>query len=152
MTELSENQVQTESTSIINHRSRSGFWFGVIILLTVIGIAGVGFFLFQQLREQQEDLGGEISRDYMKMVELTKQITGYQTQLAAIQRQLTDLNAEIAGKDDFYNKKLLKYPFRVNKKDIEIIFVTNENEMNVLSEQLGIEKNKLKIYNWKSKE
>ena len=109
MTESSENQVQTESTSIINHRSRSGFWFGVIILLTVIGIAGVGFFLFQQLREQQEDLGGEISRDDMKMVELTKQITGYQTQLAAIQRQLTDLNAEIAGKDDFYNKKLADF-------------------------------------------
>ena len=109
MTESSENQVQTESTSIINHRSRSGFWFGVIILLTVIGIAGVGFFLFQQLREQQEDLGGEISRDDMKMVELTKQITGYQTQLAAIQRQLTDLNAEIAGKDDFYNKKLTDF-------------------------------------------
>ena len=40
---------------------------------------------------------------------MSKQITGYQTQLAAIQKQLTDLNAELAGKDDFYNKKLTDF-------------------------------------------
>lgn len=106
MTESSENEIPIETVSINERRSRSGFWFGVIILLTLIGFAAVGFFLFYQLQKQQEDLGGEISKDDMKMVELTKQITGYQTQLGEIQKQLTNLTADIAGKEAFFNKRL----------------------------------------------
>ena len=110
MAELSENQEQIETISSAKmHRSRSGFWFGVIILLIVIGLAGGGYLLLQQIREEQEGLGGEISKDDLRLMELTKQITGYQSQLAAIQTQLANLDSDLSGKDNHFNKKLADF-------------------------------------------
>ncbi len=114
--EKSENPKQVEveaevkvATSSIEQRSRTGFLFGVIILLIVLGLAGGGFLLLQQLRDKQEGLGGEISKDDVRLMELTKQITGYQTQLAAIQTQLANLDSDISGKDNHFNKKLADF-------------------------------------------
>lgn len=106
MAELSEKQDQEVEVNEKLHRSRSGFWFGVIIVLVILAIAGIGFYLFQQLRSQQEDLGGSLNKGDMRIIELTKQISGYQSQLAAIQSHLSNLEAEIKGKDDQYHKAL----------------------------------------------
>ncbi len=88
------------------HRSRSGLWFGIIVLLIIISVAGVGFYLFQQLRSQQADLGGEVNKGDMQLIELSKQISGYQSQLAAIQSQLATVEANVAGKDAHFTKTL----------------------------------------------
>ena len=116
MAELSENQEQDEVEAVVEvatsstvQHSRTGFWFGVIILLIVIGLAGGGYLLLQQIRDKQEGLGGEISKDDLRMMELTKQITGYQTQLAAIQTHLANLDSDISGKDNHFNKKLADF-------------------------------------------
>ncbi|MDD5411391.1 MAG: uroporphyrinogen-III C-methyltransferase [Methylobacter sp.] len=121
MAELSEQQEQNVSennkASASAHapypppvgkanRSRNGFWFGVIVLLIIISVAGVGFYLFQQLRSQQADLGGEVNKGDMQLIELSKQISGYQAQLAAIQSQLATVEANVAGKDAHFTKTL----------------------------------------------
>ncbi|CAG1020675.1 hypothetical protein DOJK_00503, partial [Patescibacteria group bacterium] len=82
------------------HRSRSGFWFGVIILLIVIGLAGAGYYFLQSLRTKQEGLGGEVKG------EIAKQLQDYQAQLAAIQSQLANINKEMSSKDERFNKTL----------------------------------------------
>ncbi len=87
-------------------KSRTGAWIGLVILLIVLGLAGVGFLLFQQLRDKQQDLGGEISKDSQQMQELTRQISGYQEQLVAIQSQLSNLSAEVGHKETNFEKKL----------------------------------------------
>lgn len=84
----------------------SGAWFGVVILLIVIGVAGAGYFLLQQLRDKQQDLGGEISKETQQMMELTKQISGYQEQLVAIQNQLAGLSSNVANKEDNFEHRL----------------------------------------------
>lgn len=104
--ELSEKQDQETENNVKLHRSRSGFWFGVIIVVIILSIAGIGLYLFQQLRSQQEDLGGSLNKGDMRLIELTKQISGYQTQIAAIQKHLSNLEAEIKGKDDKYHQAL----------------------------------------------
>lgn len=124
MAELSEQQEQNVSennkaTSTAHasypppegkaHRSRSGLWFGIIVLLIIVGVAGVGFYLFQQLRSQQADLGGEVNKGDMQLIELSKQISGYQSQLAAIQSQLATLEADAAGKDAHFTKTLADF-------------------------------------------
>ena len=101
--ELSEQQEQDQGETKQTRRLRSGFWFGVIILLIIVGLAGAGFYLFTQLRDKQADLGGEVKG------QMSKQIADYQAQLVAIQSQLASLEANIAGKDNHYTKTLADF-------------------------------------------
>ena len=110
MAELSEQQEQEPGASNPARRSRSGFWFGVIILLIIAGLAGAGFYLFTQLRDQQQGLGGEVKG------EMSKQIADYQSQLTAIQSQLATLEANVAGKDTHYTKTLADFSQLHNEK------------------------------------
>lgn len=87
-------------------KSRNGAWFGLVIILIVLGLAGAGYLLLQQLRDKQQDLGGELSKDTQHMMELTKQISGYQAQLVAIQAQLSSLSSEVGNKETNYEHKL----------------------------------------------
>ena len=99
MAELTEQQEQQQGETKKPRRSHNGLWFGIIILI-VISLAAGGFYLFMQLRDRQEGLGGEVK------VELNKQIGDYQNQLTAIQSQLASLQADIAGKDTHFTKAL----------------------------------------------
>jgi uroporphyrin-III C-methyltransferase len=108
--ELSEQQEQDVGETKQARRSRSGFWFGVIILLTIIGLAGAGFYLFSQLRDKQKDLGGEVKG------EMSKQIADYQSQLVAIQSQLATVEANVAGKDTHFTKTLADFSQLHNDK------------------------------------
>ncbi|MDD1614166.1 MAG: uroporphyrinogen-III C-methyltransferase [Methylococcaceae bacterium] len=110
MAELSEQQEQDLGETKHARRSRSGFWFGVIILLIIIGLAGAGFYLFTQLRNQQEGLGGEVKG------QMSKQIADYQSQLVAIQSQLATIEANVAGKDTHFNKTLADFSQLHNEK------------------------------------
>ena len=110
MAELSEQQQQELGETKQARRSRSGFWFGVIILIIIIGLAGAGFYLFTQLRDQQEGLGGEVKG------QMSEQIADYQSQLVAIQTQLATLEANIAGKDTHFTKTLADFSQLHNEK------------------------------------
>lgn len=110
MAELSELQQEETGETKKARRSRSGFWFGVIILLIIMGVAGAGFYLFTQLRDRQEGLGGEVKG------EMSKQIADYQSQLVAIQQQLASLEADIAGKDTHFTKTLSDFSQLHNEK------------------------------------
>ena len=109
MAELSEQQEQNVSENSKARKSRSGLWFGIIMLLIIISVAGVGFYLFQQLRSQQDNLGGEVNKGDMQLIELSKQISGYQAQLAAIQSQLATVEADVAGKESHFTKTLADF-------------------------------------------
>ena len=110
MAELSEQQEQNLGDTKQARRSRSGFWFGVIILLIIIGLAGAGFYLFTQLRDEQKGLGGEVKG------EMSKQLDAYQSQLTAIQSQLAALESTIAGKDTHFTKTLADFSQLHNEK------------------------------------
>ncbi|MDD2800307.1 MAG: uroporphyrinogen-III C-methyltransferase [Methylococcales bacterium] len=114
--ELSEQQEQIAGEAIKVKRSRSGLWFGIIVLILTISIAGAGFYLFQQLRSQQENLGGELDKGDMQLLEVSKQISGYQSQLAAIQSQLATLEADAAGKNEHFTKTLANFSQLHNEK------------------------------------
>lgn len=106
MTELIEKQEQDVGKSKkARWWFRIEFWLGIIIVC----VAGAGFFLFQQLRSQQDNLGGELNKGDMQVIELSKQISGYQTQLAAIQSQLATVEADVAAKDAHFTKTLADF-------------------------------------------
>lgn len=130
MSELSEQQEQEAGKINTARRSRSGFWFGVIILLIVIGVAGAGFYLYTQLRARQEGLGGEVKG------QMSKQIYDYQSQLVAIQSQLAALQADIAGKDTHFTKTLDSFSQLHNQKLEAMRKEVNESILRI-QRQLG---------------
>ncbi|PPD50234.1 MAG: enzyme of heme biosynthesis [Methylobacter sp.] len=110
MAELGEQQKQEVGETIKAHRSRNGFWFSIIILLIIASVAGAGFYLFMQLRDRQEGLGGEVKG------QMSKQIADYQNQLTAIQNQLAALETDISSKDERFSKTLADFSLLHNEK------------------------------------
>jgi uncharacterized protein HemX len=100
VTELNEQQAQDLGDSKKAHRSKSGFWFGIIILLIVIGLAGFGFYLFQGLRDKQEDLGGAVKN------QVSKQISDSQTQIIEIRTQIERISNKVDSKDEHFTKAI----------------------------------------------
>jgi len=131
VTELSEKQEQHASENSKAHKSRSGLWFGIIMLLIIISLAGAGFYLFQQLRSQQADLGGEVNKGDMQLIELSKQISGYQAQLAAIQSQLATVEADVAGKESHFTQTLADFSKLHNER-----LDASRNELNTAITQV----------------
>ena len=86
--------------------SKSGVWFDVLILVIVFGLAGAGYLLLQQVRDEEQDLAGELGKDTQQLFELTKQISGYQEQLVAIQNHLSSLSSEVGSKESNFEAKL----------------------------------------------
>jgi uncharacterized protein HemX len=108
--ELSEQKELELGDSKSASHSSKGLWFGVIILLIIIGLAGAGFYFFSQLRDKQQDLGGEVKG------EMSKQIADYQSQLVAIQSQLASLESNVAGKDNHFTQTLADFSQLHNEK------------------------------------
>nr|WP_251827673.1 uroporphyrinogen-III C-methyltransferase [Methylovulum psychrotolerans] len=100
---MSGQQQEELGASTKVQRSRNGFWFGIIMLLIIASLAGAGFYLFTQLRDRQEGLGGEVKG------EMSKQLGDYQSQLAAIQSQLAALETNISNKDGHFTKTLADF-------------------------------------------
>jgi uncharacterized protein HemX len=117
-------------------RSRSGFWFGIIILLLVLTLAGGGFFLLQQLRDKQQDIGGNVNKSDQRTIELTKQITGYQSQISALQTQIASVDTEITGKDKHFNNKLADFS-KLHQEKMDNAIEKLTNSVAQVQRQLG---------------
>ncbi|MGR8934820.1 MAG: uroporphyrinogen-III C-methyltransferase [Gammaproteobacteria bacterium] len=109
MAESIENQQQNEAYSSKTHRSRSSFWIGIIIIVAVIALAGAGFYLLKELRDEQKGLGGEINKGDMQLLELSNRLTGLQEQFSVLQKQLATMQGQIASKDEQFNKTLANF-------------------------------------------
>ena len=117
--ELSETQEKSgepSSKEQKEHKSHSGLWLAIIIILIMVGLAGFGYLLLQELRSKQEDIGGDIVKEEQHYMELTRQITGYQTQLTALQSEVSTLNAKLTGKENQINKNLAELSSRYQEK------------------------------------
>lgn len=136
--EIIEQEQQEQRVAPVpkEKKSRNGLWFGLVIVLIVLGLAGAGFLLLQQLRDKQQDLGGELSKDTQQMQELTKLISGYQAQLVAIQKQLSDLSSEVGSKETNYEHKLNEHS-DLHKQRLESTSEQLKESIQRIQRQLG---------------
>ncbi len=111
-------------------RSRSGFWFGLIILLIIAVVAGAGYYFLSQLRDKQEGLGGEVKGA------VSQQISDYQAQLAAIQSQLAIVQADVANKEAHFNNTVTEFSQLHNEK-LDSTRKDLAEEIQKLQRQLG---------------
>jgi uncharacterized protein HemX len=107
--ELEETQQQDVNVDKKVRRSRKGLWVGITVFGFILATAGAGFFLFQQLRDQKQSLTGEVNKGDMKLIELTKQINNYESQIATIQNQLATVQSDVSGKSNHFTKTLADF-------------------------------------------
>jgi uncharacterized protein HemX len=100
--EVTEKTINREDTINAAPKSHSGLWIGIIVLLIVVLIAGAGFYVYQQLRSQ----GDDISKEDQRNERIEKQISDFQTQLATMQSQLTDASATLTNADERFEQKM----------------------------------------------
>ncbi|NOQ34276.1 MAG: enzyme of heme biosynthesis [Methylococcaceae bacterium] len=121
--EVTEKQQQDEAVTeqvaeqvtVIEKKSKAGLWLIIIILLIIL-LASAGFYFLLELRDKQEAQSGQISKEDQRAIELTKQITNTQSQIAAMQSQLATFGADVTGSDDVFNKKLAEFSALHNEK------------------------------------
>ncbi len=133
---VQESDISPQDSEAKPKRSKAGFWFGIIILFLVLILAGAGFYLLQQLRDQQKDIGGEVNEGDQRVIELSKQISGYQSQLSALQTQVATLTSDLANKDEFFNKKLADFA-KLHQQKLELTVEKINKSMQRIQRQLG---------------
>lgn len=111
-------------------RSRSGFWFGLIILLMIAIVAGAGYYFLSQLRDKQEGLGGEVKGA------VSQQISDYQSQLAAIQSQLAAVQTDVGNKEAHFTNSVTEFSKLQNEK-LDATRKDLSEEIQKLQRQLG---------------
>ena len=100
--EVTEKTIGSDNIVYAAPKSRSGLWIGIIVLLIVVLIAGAGFYLYQQLRSQSDDINKEDQRNER----IEKQIADFQSQIATLQSQLTDESTTLSNADERFEKKM----------------------------------------------
>ncbi len=130
MAELNEKQTQDQGDGKSAHRSRSGFWFGIIILLVVVGLAGAGFYFFQGLRDQQKDLGNKFEQ------QMRNDIADFKNQLTKIDTRVNDVNKKIDDKDDHFTKALDDIS-QVHKEQLQTTHKDLSESIGKIQRQLG---------------
>ena len=111
-------------------RSRSGFWFGLIILLIIAIVASAGYYFLSQLRDKQEGLGGEVKGA------VSQQISDYQAQLAAIQSQLAAVQTDVGNKEAHFTNSVTEFSKLQNEK-LDATRKDLSEEIQKLQRQLG---------------
>lgn len=129
MAELIEEQKTVNEIKQVKH-SRSGLWFGLIILLLIAALSGIGYTFLAQLRDKQEGLGGEVKGA------VSQQISDYQAQLAAIQSQLATVQTDVSNKESHFNNTVNDFSQLHNEK-LETVRKELLEEIQKLQRQLG---------------
>ncbi len=101
---------ETQSVAIKSKSNKKRVSLGsVVIAFTLLGLlalAGAGYFLWDQLRSQQEGLGGNLDKGDKRIIELRKQINTTQSQLATAEKQLSNLTETLNNTDKQNERQL----------------------------------------------
>ena len=75
----------------------------------ILGMAGGGYFLLERISAEQKGLHGALDKEDARVIDLTKQITNFQTQVANLQSQLVTIEKKLVTRDSQFERKLSEY-------------------------------------------
>ncbi len=91
-------------------------WYGIGTIALVLLLAVIGFFFLQQLRSDQEGLGGELERDDKKIMQIGDQLTNLQSQVSTIQSQMATIQKSLTNKETKFERSLTEFTERHGEK------------------------------------
>lgn len=99
---LRDNDYEEES------ESKLGLWIAILLVLLILGLVGAGYYLFLMLRAEQTGLGGELGKEGVRLLEVTKQVTNLQKEMAALHSQVALLERKLLAKETDWQQMLEK--------------------------------------------
>ena len=105
--ELNEEVASDQSNEEVTN-DRSNFY-AILIFLAVVILAGAGYFFLQQLRSQQEGLGGELDKDSRQITQLNDQQATLLSQLSTLQMQMATVQASVANRESKFERELTEF-------------------------------------------
>ncbi|MCK4493051.1 MAG: uroporphyrinogen-III C-methyltransferase [Methylococcales bacterium] len=118
-------------------KSKSKLGLGFIILLfLIIIISMIGFYVVQKLSSEQEAQQTKFMRENERVLSLTKQLTSIQAQLAATQKLLTTVDADVTSTDDVFTHKLAEFS-KINEAKLKLTHADLKEDILKLQRQLG---------------
>ena len=131
---------ETQTVAVNSTHNKKGISLGsVVIAFTLLGLlalAGVGYFLWDQLRSEQQGLGGNLDKGDKRIIELRKQINTTQSQLTTTEKQLTNLTETQTNSDKQY-ERLLKEQSKLYEDRLKNTNAQLDLKMNNIQRQLG---------------
>lgn len=110
---LNETSSATQSENGVGHsKPKSNVVFGLFILLIILSLAGAGYFFLNQLRTKQEGLDGELDKEDRRLIQVTDQLTNFQTQIATLQSQISSMETKISTQDGQFERLISEHSDR----------------------------------------
>jgi len=107
---------QETVTEQIDDKPDRSNWYGIGTIGLILLIAVIGFFFLQQLRSDQEGLGGELERDDKKIIQIGDQLTSLQSQVSTIQSQIATIQSSQTNKETKFERSLTEFTERHGEK------------------------------------
>ena len=85
---------------------RLGLWITLVVILLILGLGGIGYYLFQKLRAEQAGLGGTVGKEVQRVMDLTHQVTALQKEIALLHEQVARLEAQQQSHQDLWRGML----------------------------------------------
>lgn len=105
-TQIAANKTAKPVTNTPEQKSKGLPVFATINLLLTLAVAVLTFYLFTTAQNGQQAQDDAINKGDNRAIEISKQFSTLQTQLAAMQSQLATFTEDVAGKDNHFSKKL----------------------------------------------
>ncbi|MCI0654526.1 MAG: uroporphyrinogen-III C-methyltransferase [Methylococcaceae bacterium] len=86
-----------------------GNLYGVLILLIVILIAAAGYIFLQQLRSEQEGLGGALNRGDQRIGVLHDQLASLESQMSTLQQQIGTMQNLLETRESKFERELADF-------------------------------------------
>ena len=130
---IEQEQQENTAPTLVVKRSFTGIWIGIVAIILTFVLAAAGFFVLQQMRVNQDS---ENNQDSLKLIEINKELNGLQTQLATMQAQIANVNAEMTGKDNHFTQTLADFS-KLHEERLDTARKDLEASILVLQRQLG---------------
>ncbi len=140
--EVNSEQIQEEakfqelSNSNTKNKAFGGLILGIFNFILILILIGGGFYLFQEVKDKQEDHSDDINKSDMRGIEVSKQFNEFQSQLGSMQSQIATFSEDIAGKDTHFTKTLADFS-QLHVEKLEATHKDLTNEIIQLKRQLG---------------
>ncbi len=85
---------------------RLGLWITLVVILLILGLGGIGYYLFQKLRAEQAGLGGTVGKEVQRVMDLTHQVSALQKEIAVLHEQIARLEAQQQSHQDLWRRML----------------------------------------------
>ncbi|MGH8548412.1 MAG: uroporphyrinogen-III C-methyltransferase [Methylococcales bacterium] len=103
------SELNAAQERLVKNKKDTSNLYGVLILLIVLLVGGAGFFFLQQLRSEQEGLGGALDKGDRRLASLGDQLTALQSLMSTLQSQMATMQNSFATRESKLERELASF-------------------------------------------